>query len=266
MVDSNKPVNYDRIATTYNDRYRVNWLAGIERGLLSFARNLKARRVLDVGCGTGRWLNSISTVADGIFGLDLSSGMLAQAHKDNPNLLLTQGRAGSLPFVDQSFDLVYCINALHHFEEPQDFISETWSLLKPGGCLGIIGQIPQDKRNRWYVYDYFEGTYEADLMRFQPWDTVMGWMDLIGYKEIQWNPVETIIDHKFGRDVLKDPFIKKNAVSQLAILSDQAYMRGIERIWEAIKEAEAVGDNLIFQTELRLDMLTGTKNRPPHQG
>ncbi len=266
MADSIKPVNYNQIAHAYNDRYRVNRLAGVERGLLAFARKIQAQRVLEVGCGTGRWLNSTSTVVDGIFGLDLSSGMLAQAHKDNPNLHLTLGRAGSLPFVDQSFDLVFCVNALHHFEDPQGFIAETWPLLKPGGCLGIIGQVPQDRRNRWYIYDYFEGTYEADLKRFHTWDTVMGWMDVIGYKEIQWNPVETIFDHKFGRDVLKDPFIKKNAVSQLAILSDQAYRQGIERIQEAIKDAEAVGDNQIFQTELRIDMLTGTKNRPPYQG
>jgi len=262
MADSIKAVNYDQFAPTYDDRYKVNRLAGVENGILTCAQNIRATRVLEVGCGTGRWLSSMSSVLTGVFGLDLSPGMLAQAQKGNPNPHLTLGRAGDLPYANLSFDMVFCVNALHHFENPQGFIAGAWAVLKPNGCLVIIGQVPQDRRNHWYVYDYFDGTHEADLMRFHTWDTVKEWMNPIGFKEIHLSVVETIHDHKYGRDVLKDPFLRKNAVSQLAILSDLAYQQGIERIQEALEAADAVGRTLIFQTELRLDMLAGFKRTP----
>lgn len=257
-----KPVNYDRIASSYNDRYQVNRLPAVERALVEFVRKKQPRRILEVGCGTGRWLNSIGSMADGVFGLDLSYGMLTQARKENPNLNLVRGRAGVLPFVNQSFDLVFCVNALHHFSDQRGFIIETGALLKNCGGLAIIGQTPKDRRNRWYIYDYFEGTYETDLRRFHTWETIMEWMECNDYKEIHLSPVETIIDHKYGRDVLKDPFLHKNAVSQLALLSNQAYRKGLMQIQKAIDVAETRGETLTFQTELRLDMLTGTKNPP----
>lgn len=260
MASGAKNVNYDQIARDYDTRYRANPLAGVERVLLDLIRSINASRVLEVGCGTGRWLTSISSVAREAFGLDLSSEMMAQAQKAQKNLHLVRGRAGGLPFIDQSFDFILCVNALHHFDDPLRFITEAWNLLKPGGYLSIIGQVPQDRRNRWYIYDYFEGTYEADLKRFHTWETVAAWMDGVGYNNIHWSLVETIIDHKYGRGVLQDPFVKKESVSQLALLSDQAYNHGIQRIWEALEAAEAVGDHLIFQTELRLEMLTGSRN------
>jgi ubiquinone/menaquinone biosynthesis C-methylase UbiE len=100
-------VNYDLIASSYNDRYQVNRLSAVEHALVKFVRHKQPRHILEVGCGTGRWLNSIGGMAGGVFGLDLSYGMLAQARKDNPNLYLVRGRAEVLPFVNQSFDLVF---------------------------------------------------------------------------------------------------------------------------------------------------------------
>jgi ubiquinone/menaquinone biosynthesis C-methylase UbiE len=260
MASGAKNVNYDQTAGDYDTRYRANRLTGVERALLDQIRSINASRVLEVGCGTGRWLASISSVARDTFGLDLSSQMMAQAQKAQKKLHLVRGRAGRLPFKVQSFDLIFCVNALHHFDDPLGFITKAWKLLKPGGYLSIIGQVPQDRRNHWYIYDYFDGTFETDLKRFHTWETVSEWMDGVGYNNIQWSQVETIIDHKYGRGVFQDPFLKKESVSQLALLSDQAYNRGIQRIWEAIEAADTVGDNLIFQTELRLDMLTGNRN------
>ena len=259
MPDSHQTVNYDLIAPTYDDRYRMNRLGGVENGLLSCVQKVQAVRVLEAGCGTGRWLRSISSAVQEVYGLDLSPGMLAQAQKGIPNHRFTVGRASDLPYADTSFDVVFCVNALHHFRDPQTFISVGWDVLNTNGCLAIIGQVPQDHRNQWYVYHYFEGTYETDLKRFHSWETVKGWMELVGFEDIHLCVVETIRNQKIGRDILQDHFLKKNAVSQLAILSDQAYQQGIERIEGAIKAAEEVGSRLVFQTEIILEMITGRK-------
>jgi ubiquinone/menaquinone biosynthesis C-methylase UbiE len=254
-----KHVNYNQIARTYDQRYHSNQLVGVEHALLEFARDIKAKQVLEVGCGTGRWLRSMQSVAQHVFGVDLSPGMLLEAGRKSRDFHLSCGRAEQLPYQGQNFDLVFCVNALHHFDDPRGFIAEVRRLLKPGGSLISVGQVPQDRRNRWFVYEYFEGTYETDLKRFPIWNTVMDWMDAEGFEQAALKSVEHFIDHKYGPDVLNDPFLKKEAVSQLALLSDKAYEKGMQRIREALNNSERSGKILTFQCELRLDMLVARK-------
>jgi SAM-dependent methyltransferase len=185
--------------------------------------------------------------------------MLLEAGRKSRDFHLSCGRAEQLPYQGQNFDLVFCVNALHHFDDPRGFIAEVRRLLKPGGSLIIVGQVPQDRRNRWFVYEYFEGTYETDLKRFPIWNTVMDWMDAEGFEQAALKSVEHFIDHKYGPDVLNDPFLKKEAVSQLALLSDKAYEKGMQRIREALNNSERSGKILTFQCELRLDMLVARK-------
>ncbi len=75
-------VNYDLVAPSYNNqRYQVRRLEGIAKALLSLTRRLKADHILEVGCGTGRWLAELQEHNYSIAGLDLSFGMLQQAQK-----------------------------------------------------------------------------------------------------------------------------------------------------------------------------------------
>jgi hypothetical protein len=77
-----------------------------------------------------------------------------------------------------------------------------------------------------------------------------------GFHNFQLRSVESINDDKLGRDVLNDPFLKKHAVSQLAMLSDEEYVNGIERIKLAIQKAETASQLLTFKVRLRMDMIT----------
>jgi SAM-dependent methyltransferase len=77
------------------------------------------QRVLDVGCGKGFLLYELSQVVPGIevAGLDISTYALANAKAEVRDRLV-EGRAESLPFPDQSFDLVLSINTLHNLQLP----------------------------------------------------------------------------------------------------------------------------------------------------
>ena len=112
-------------------------------------------------------------------------------------------------------------------------------------------------RDRWYIYDYFEGTYETDLTRFPSWGTVLDWLLAAGFEHVAWQPVEQIQEHKVGRAIFADPFLQKDACSQLALLSDEAYAAGLQRIEAALAAAGAQGETLTFATDLLLTMLTG---------
>ena len=252
-------LDYDRIAGNYDRRYEGGGMRATARALQDLARACPGGRVLEVGCGTGRFIRDLSAGPVRTFGLDRSAGMLLRAQHPGDCSHLVQGDAKSLPYAASSFDLVYCVNAIHHFDEPQTFIREAGRVLGSGGILAVAGSDPRDRRHRWYLYDYFDGTYETDLDRFPAWDSVRSWMAGAGFVRIESRLVERIPDSKEGRDVLSDPFLKKDSVSQLALLSDEAYARGIGRISEAIDAAERAGESISFKTEILIEMLVGTK-------
>ncbi len=259
MAHTELQVDYNQLAPAYHQRYQNNRLEGVARSLLELIRETQASRVLEAGCGTGRWLESIAESKAKVMGLDLSTGMLAQAQQARRGQQLVCGRASELPFSPHSFDLVFCVYALHHFGDPAGFIAAAASSLKPGGCLAIIGQVPQDPANRWYVYDYFPETYHIDLERFPNWETVMTWMQSAGFGDLRLEVVEIIHDPKTGEAVLEDPFLQKTATSQLALLSDQAYQQGLDRIQQELARATRQGTRLTFQVDLRLDLLRGIR-------
>ena len=75
--------------------------------------------VLDVGCGNGYFTSNFSKFSYTV-GLDYSRFMLSI----NPCNKLIQSSALSLPFKDNTFDLVFCSNLLHHIDDPTKAIKE----------------------------------------------------------------------------------------------------------------------------------------------
>jgi ubiquinone/menaquinone biosynthesis C-methylase UbiE len=256
-------VDYDLIAPEYDLRFASEGSTGREEALRALVSRLDADRILEVGCGTGHWLAPLQPVARQLYGLDASAGMLRQAQQRGRSLSLTQAYARHLPFERDRFDLVTCVNAIHHFAEPRTFVQEAYRILRRGGCLAVVGSDPHRRRNAWYVHDYFAGTYETDLQRFPSWRDVQQWMIAVGFRDVESREVERISDTKIGRDVLHDPYLQKNACSQLALLTDDAYASGVQRIQAALAAAEAREETIVFPAELSVEMMTGCKRRSP---
>jgi hypothetical protein len=132
-------------------------------------------------------------------------------------------------------------------------------VLRPGGRLAVIGMDPHGREASWYAYRYFEGAYETDLARFPSWAEVEAWMAEEGLRDVS----RRIVDHyggtHAGRAVLADPFLRKDASSQLALLSEAAYRDGLRRIEAALAEAEARGETLMFAVDTDLALIEGRK-------
>ena len=252
-------VDYDRIADTYDCRYEHSPMQDVSDVLRSHARRLGARDVLEVGCGTARYLADLPSERMRRWGLDLSAGMLEQAERRGVDLRLVRARAVPVPFADGTFDLVFCVNAIHHFDNPCAFVEEAHRCLRPGGVLVVIGSDPRDGQGASYIYQYFEGTLETDLRRFPSWGTVLNWMVRTGFGPIEFRWVEHIDDPKVGAEVLDDPFLRKNACSQLALLSDAAYSAGLRRIESALQQAAAAGERLIFPADIHIGALAAKR-------
>ncbi|HXM05083.1 MAG TPA: class I SAM-dependent methyltransferase [Chthoniobacterales bacterium] len=97
-------------------------------------------QVLDIGCGTGRWLRRYEGLGYRPTGIDLTAGMLSLARKNRTRSPLVGGESCRLPFKDASFDAVSDITVIQHqlpASQPRS-IAEMLRVLKPGGRLILI--------------------------------------------------------------------------------------------------------------------------------
>lgn len=248
-------VDYDKLAATYNARYQERSLRGVREALHELAGRGPARKILEVGCGTGHWLRAWPDSAWAV-GLDRSMRMLEQAPADLPRV---QGDANRLPFAPAAFDFLYVVNALHHFDDPRGFLREAAGAIAAGGILAIVTLEPRQLRHRWYLYDYFPGVWEMDLARFPALTDIAGWMAQDGLTAVTCRVVERITEHRRGRAIFDSPFLAKEACSQFALLSREAYGEGLRRIEAACRAAEDADREIVFPTELALNLVSAEK-------
>jgi ubiquinone/menaquinone biosynthesis C-methylase UbiE len=257
--------DYDQIASTYNRRYEAGSPPGIERALDEFVGKFDAPRVLEAGCGTGHWLTHLKPHTAVCAGIDPSAGMLRQAAQRGANLLLARAPAEALPFAAQTFDVVFCVNAVHHFQSVEQFLTSAFRCLRPGGRLTLIGHHTPIHREDWYVYDYFAGTYETDEARFPTAEQLTTGLAQAGFVDLRTSMVEHISHRYRGREVFSDPFLEKNSCSQLAMLSQAAYAAGLEKMRAHLDEAEARGVTLEFHSDIKVRSISAFKPARPKQ-
>jgi ubiquinone/menaquinone biosynthesis C-methylase UbiE len=109
----------------WHKRYlqQAAWTRDLRNYLFEKAGLKTARRVLEVGCGTGAILAELATPASR-FGLDLEPASLTQCRVHAESALLTCSDAHSLPYPDQSFDIVYCHFLLLWVKDPLQVVHE----------------------------------------------------------------------------------------------------------------------------------------------
>lgn len=183
-------VDYDSIAATYDRRYLENDYSGVESALTAFAGQEPVGRVLEVGCGTGHWLRLLAEKGIRVAGVDPSGHMLAHARARAPGAALAHGRAEHLPWADQRFERVFCINAFHHFEDKVRFLTEARRVLAPGGQMMTIGLDPHTGADQWYIYAYFEPVLAIDKRRYPLSNQIREWMRALQFSSVHTSEVQ----------------------------------------------------------------------------
>lgn len=104
-----------------------------------FRWDLKGKKVLDVGCGTGFWVRQFCKRGMETYGVDISSKAVEITKKSldlfGYKAVVVTGNAEALPFDDESFDHINCQGVIHHTPDTQKCIQEFKRVLKPGGSV-----------------------------------------------------------------------------------------------------------------------------------
>ena len=174
---------YDRFASRYDDTKNFQPLyeqALLATPLLEELAGHRAPMVLDVATGTGRLPLALLEHPDfqgRIVAADLSRGMLGVAARKldghEGRCLLLRCPALGLPFEDESFDVVSCLEALEFMSRPGGVLAEMLRVLRPGGLLFISNRIntrlmPGKTWDHNQLARLLQGN-GAETMRCEPW-------------------------------------------------------------------------------------------------
>lgn len=148
---------------------------------------LRGARVLEVGCGAGRFTQVMLDAGAKLFSVDYSSAVDAcLANNDRPELTIAQGDVFKLPFEPASFDFVFCYGVIQHTPDPKRAFESLLKFVKPGGRIAV-----DVYRKCWHELQPFKSKY-----LWRPITTRMSndrLLAFIRWYVPKWLPVDTFI-------------------------------------------------------------------------
>jgi ubiquinone/menaquinone biosynthesis C-methylase UbiE len=115
---------------------QASWTQQLRRHIFTRAGLPNARRVLEIGCGTGAILATINATPNAkVFGIDIDLDSLKLAQGTLKNSLFVAADAHSLPIPDQSFDITFFHFVLLWLSDPMRALSEARRITHPGGAV-----------------------------------------------------------------------------------------------------------------------------------
>jgi ubiquinone/menaquinone biosynthesis C-methylase UbiE len=132
--------HYDSVADTYDDHYNHETRGIPYHNHLSdyLIRALPGQGdLLDIGCGTGLFVDKYLRHGGTATGLDISAKMLGKARERCPYCEYVTGNGETLPFRERSFDAVSSLLVFSYVKKPNIMLEETYRVLRPGGGIAI---------------------------------------------------------------------------------------------------------------------------------
>lgn len=190
--------------------------------------------LLDVATGGGHTANAFAPLVKKVIAVDLTAEMLAAAERfiienGHQNVEFVQGDAEQLPFTNESFDIVTCRIAPHHFPNVDIFIKEVNRVLKPGGQFLLDDNVVPESKE----YDQFYNTIEKirDYSHFRAWKK-SEWIQKLedsGLEVFEWHRFEKTFRFESWCAYMKLSELEKNHLTKF-ILESPAKIKNKFRI------------------------------------
>jgi SAM-dependent methyltransferase len=139
--DLEKPAS--GVSFNWHDRFlqQARWTIAIRQSLYQRANLASARRVIEIGSGTGVLTGELVGYTRAVsFGLEIDPDRLQQAKKFDPRTRFIAGDAYHTPFSSQQFDLAFCHYFLLWASQPVDAIREMRRLTRHGGSVLALAE------------------------------------------------------------------------------------------------------------------------------
>jgi ubiquinone/menaquinone biosynthesis C-methylase UbiE len=250
-VNSPRSPDFGPLAEHY-DRLRPadeNWWELVD--VLVSEGDLRGRRVLDVGCGTGRLGVALAERGAKVWGVDPSEEMLAQARlAAGKKVGLKRGSAEALPFKDAWFDRVV-LRLVVHLLDRQRALPELERVLSPGG-RALIATFTPDHFEWYWLVGVFPQIAEIDRARFPEPDVLARELAQAGLSTVTKRSLtqrsRLTREAALGR-------IRGRYISTLRLLDDDTFADGLERAEHELPE----------EIEVRLEWAIVSAEKPGAQ-
>jgi ubiquinone/menaquinone biosynthesis C-methylase UbiE len=223
--------DYDRVAPDYDTHRRGG--GPYFPLLLEIARSAAARRVIELGAGTG---NNSAAVLEAfpcsLIALDASTGMLRQLQAKRTKAKPLRGEATALPFRDGCADFVFATYLLHHVSRLGDLMRECFRVLRTGPAAFVT--VSHEYIRAHPMNAYFPSFARVDCARFQPVSEVCDAMCSAGFARVM------------ARDVFSPPrpmdadYVERVAskfISTYALIPSPEFEAGLARLRADVERA-----------------------------
>jgi SAM-dependent methyltransferase len=232
-----KKADYSKIASFYDEGRSLSeqniymWLSIVAR----LSGGQKGTRLLDLGCGTGRFaIPMAEKLGYCVTGTDASPEMLEKAREKDSKHSVTWDvqDAHRLNYPDASFDIVFMSHVLHHCADPAKVISECRRVLSPGGILlnrhSVIEEIRGDPESAFFP----EARAVNESRIFSLNDTIALFKDAGFVNIVSESIVQRTSDNGHA---LYERMSRKN-VSGLTMIPQEAFERGLKRLYDYVQK------------------------------
>jgi ubiquinone/menaquinone biosynthesis C-methylase UbiE len=221
---TNIPVGYD-LGRSHGPEFLDLWMSTIARHLEE--RNVK--RILDLGCGTGRFTNALAAHFDAeVIGIDPSKKMLEQARSKQigQRVRYDIGSAEAIPLPDDSVDLVFMSMIFHHLAEPALAARECRRVLREGGTA-FLRAGTRERISAYPYVDFFPASRPILERVLAKRDDVCQVFEAAGFRVAAVDLVTQQIAPSLERYADK---LSAGADSVLASLSDSDFEAGMKAL------------------------------------
>lgn len=147
---------FERTARTFADRTQGRF---DDLRVVEFSGAAAHETVLEVGAGTGNFLQLFSDAVARTIALDLTEAMLAQARARWPGMELILADGARIPLRSHCVDLVTSAQALHHIQRPLGVLKEMRRVMTADGRMLVVDQVATER------YEEIVAMNELDRLR-----------------------------------------------------------------------------------------------------
>jgi ubiquinone/menaquinone biosynthesis C-methylase UbiE len=222
-------IDYDQLAADYARHRQVH--PEVLKSLISTGEPGPLTSVLEVGCGTGNYINAIARNSGcSAWGIDPSEQMLIHAREGVATVTFMAGRAELLNFPADTFDLVFSVDVIHHVNDQPANFREAYRVLRSDGCVCTVTDSEDVIRHRQPLSVYFPETITVELARYPKIVDLEDYMMQAGFTGLQQQTVE----YSFATNTIQA--YRDKAFSSLHLIPEAAFQAGIKRMEDDLQK------------------------------